>query len=208
MGFREFVSAVTVKVVAAAVVGALAWAIKPVRARAVATVHGALRVLRRPLQLTIGGLTVLAFTSCIAAFVLVRWPGAPPWWALVGAGLCVAVLSVVAVNTCAPDAGAGSRSGPAYTQDTILGIRWRWSADALDADHQIASFRPSCPIDDTPLKIEGVLGSCMMQCELCGKRHGPWGSKTYDDVRRAVWRDAVGRRNRGEGPGEVARRRR
>jgi hypothetical protein len=65
-----------------------------------------------------------------------------------------------------------------YTQDEILGMRWRWHYNIYGGG--IANISCFCPSDDTELIYEDWGSKVVFRCETCGKRFGPFeGNRNY-----------------------------
>ena len=129
----------------------------------------------------------------------------PAWFVAIMA-LALCILLVRRVVAWWPK---GEPTWQEYTQDTFLGIVWRWEYSSVD--DEIIALTPYCPEDDTELKGEFEPDArephTRYRCDLCGAA-AEFDYSAYQDprdwVRRQIerkirsgeWREVVGQTDR------------
>lgn len=93
-------------------------------------------------------------------------------WLLAILVLCAAVIFVLVgimlwAIYCPPEVKSSSRS---YSEDTVLGIRWRWRYGSDWAIYDLCSFCPHCDYQIQPRNISDfrAIDHVEYRCEDCG----------------------------------------
>jgi len=114
-----------------------------------------------------------------------------PNWLLAVLILCaIAVLLIVTIGLWAlffsHDAGLAYLS---YTEDLILGVRWRWRYGSDGAIYKLVSFCPSCDYQIHPRDVAAfrAVEHIQYRCEDCGAMVGDF-QMPLDEIESRVMR--------------------